>query len=108
MARAKSRTVFLVNLGCLVNESPTEDEQRRMHFPRGMGRRLAKYLVLIETYRTALKKVARKTGATIIDIESLFSTAESRKVFNDSVHFNAEGAEMVAARVAETVLPHIR
>jgi lysophospholipase L1-like esterase len=49
LAKAKGRVIYMLNYGGLVVENPTDEEKMRMHFPRGMGRRLAKYLSLMES-----------------------------------------------------------
>ena len=108
LAHSKGRTVRLLNYAGLVVENPTADEQRRMHFPRGMGRRLHKYLSLMNSYETALDKVSKETGTPIIDVESRFVDAESREVFSDSAHFNERGSEMLAEVVAGAIKSEVK
>lgn len=108
LAQARGRSVFLLDYAGLVTASPTEQERRRMHFPRGTGRRLAKYWALLEAYEGVLQEVSSQTGAPLIDIKSLFGTPEERLVFADSVHFDAAGAERIAAHVADSIAPYIR
>lgn len=108
LAKSRNRKVFLLNYASILNEAPTPEEQRRIHFPRGMGKKLAKYLALKMSYEAALHKVASETGTPIIDIESIFRDPESRKVFSDAMHFEAEGADRIADRVATEVAPLIK
>lgn len=108
LARSRQREVLLLNFACLLSPDPTEDEQRRIHFPRGMGRKLQKYLLLKQGYEKALHRIAEKTGTPIIDIEALFPDAASRQVFTDAMHFNVEGAEKIAGKVAQQVAPLIK
>jgi len=108
LAQSRGRSVRLLNFAGIVRESPTADEQRRMHFPRGMGRRLQKYLLLIHAYDSALLKVAAETGTPILDIASLFDDPEKRRVFTDSLHFTAEGSAVIARYIAETLKTDIK
>ncbi len=108
LARSRGRQVRMLNYAGLVGEAPTPDEQTRIHFPRGMGKRLAKYLALKKSYEAALLKVAKETNTPIIDIESYFSNPEKRRVFTDSMHFTQEGSDLVAAVVSAAVVGDIR
>jgi lysophospholipase L1-like esterase len=103
LAKSRDRRVFLLNFADVVTESATPDEQRRARFPRGMGRRLHKYLALKKSYRAALRTAAEKTDTPILDIASLFMDTESRNVFTDTIHFTPEGAERIAAYVAKHI-----
>ena len=103
LAKAKGRVVHLLNYGGLVVESPTDDEKQRMHFPRGMGRRLAKYQNLMKAYETALANVSQTTGVPIIDVKTWFADPDHRRVFTDSAHFTEEGSDMFANIVADVV-----
>lgn len=108
LAKAKDRKVRILNYAGVVVESPTPDEQRRMHFPRGMGKRLCKYLALKGAYLKAIDTVASQTDTAVIDIASFFTDPKSRRVFTDSMHFNEQGAEMIGSIVAEAILDDIR
>ena len=79
-----------------------------MHFPRGMGRRLPKYLTVMQSYESAPAKVSQQTGVPIIDVESRFGDPESREVFSDSAHFNERGSEMLAEVVGEAIKSEIK
>jgi hypothetical protein len=79
-----------------------------MHFPRGMGRRLAKYLSLMKAYEKSLGIVSDRTGVPIIDVKTWFADPEHRRVFTDSAHFKEEGSDMFAEIVAGTVKKDIR
>lgn len=105
LAERRGRRVFVLNRPTLVCDQPTEDEQRRMHFPVGMGRRLAKFLLLIHAYDSALEKVARDKNVPIIDLKSLFATEAERRSFTDSSHFDVVAAERIGARVADALRP---
>lgn len=108
LARSRNRQVFLLNYATLLDDSPTEDEQARMHFPAWMDRRLPLFLTYVDSHEAALLRVAGATNTPIIDIKSLFQNVEDRRVFTDSTHYDVRGAEMVAARVAETISPYVK
>lgn len=103
LAQSRGRVVRLLNWGGLVVGSPTGDELARMHFPRGLGKRLPKYQALLAAYKHALEKVARETSTPIIDVESFFKDPARRSVFTDSNHFREEGAVMFASIVADAI-----
>ncbi len=103
LARARGRLVRLLNYAGLVVESPTEAELHRMHFPRGMGKHLQKYLALKAAYTRALDTVARDTATPIIDVESFFHDPQRRRVFTDSAHFVEEGSVMLGTIVADAI-----
>ncbi len=75
-----------------------------MRFPRGLSGRVHKYLALRRSYSVALTAAAEETGTPIIDIISLFSDAESRRQFTDTIHFTTQGAERIAAYVARRIV----
>jgi lysophospholipase L1-like esterase len=108
LAKAKNRVIYMLNYGGLVVENPTEEEKAKMHFPRGMGRRLAKYRSLMKSYESALTKVSEQTDVPIIDSKAWFADPEHRRVFTDSAHFTEEGSDMFAEIVATTVKNDIR
>ncbi len=107
-ARGRGRPAFVLNFPGLLTPSPTEDEKGRMHFPRGMGRHLAKYLALKDAYLRALRKAGGEEKASFVDLEALFDTAESRRVFTDTVHFDVRGADRVGRALADVLSPLIR
>jgi lysophospholipase L1-like esterase len=108
LAKSRGRQVFALNYASLLSGTPNDDELARMHFPRGAGKSLSKYRLLLASYDKALTKATAQTQTPIIDIASKFPTAESRQVFTDTMHFNEAGAEVIAQRVMEEILPHIR
>jgi lysophospholipase L1-like esterase len=108
LAKSRGRTVYMCNYAGLVNENPTADEQARLHFPRGMGRQLQKYLLLKRSYETALANISRQTGVPIIDIAAVFDTPEKRKTFTDAAHFLEEGSKLIASKVADVISPSIK
>jgi lysophospholipase L1-like esterase len=95
LAKSRGRKVWMLNYGGLVVESPTPDEETRIHFPRGMGKSLTKYLALKKSYEAALSKVAKETSTPIIDVEAYFADPEKRRVFTDP-HFTEEGSKCSA------------
>ncbi|MEX0641316.1 MAG: GDSL-type esterase/lipase family protein [Pirellulales bacterium] len=105
LAKRRGRRVLLLNFASLISDAPTESELARMHFPRGMGKSLPKYRLLIAAYSTALGKVARETQTPIVDIASLFDTPERREVFRDTAHYRVAGAERIADRVFQALKP---
>ena len=100
--------MFLLNYAGIVPVSPSSAELKRMQFPRNTGKSLPKYQLLKKSYVKALDKIASLTNTPVIDIEALFDTPESRKVFTDSVHFNVEGAEVIGSKVTEAILPCVK
>jgi lysophospholipase L1-like esterase len=101
-ARRRGRPVFLLGLAGLIREGATAEEEARMDFPRGMGKSVAKLVAVKSAYRAAQ---ARVPGATLVDLEPLFATEEERRSFTDRVHWDARGAERVAARLLDAVAP---
>jgi lysophospholipase L1-like esterase len=108
LAKAKGRIVRMLNYGGLVVENPTPEEQPKIHFPRGMGRRMPKYLALLNAYKKVLQKVSIETNTPIIDVETFFSDPKNRTVFTDSAHFTTEGADMFAEIVSKAVVKEIK
>jgi lysophospholipase L1-like esterase len=104
VARARGRPVFLVGLSGLIRADATPAEEERMNFPRGMGKSVARFVAVTDAYRAAQRRTA---GARLIDLEPLFPDEESRRVFTDRVHFDARGAERIAACLAAAVAPVI-
>lgn len=107
LAKSRGRKVFLCDFAGIVSTDPTPDEKARIHFPRGMGKSLPKYVALFNSYRTALRKVAETTGVPLINLAGGFPDAESRKCFTDSCHFNREGSDRVAGEIVPVVKPAI-
>jgi lysophospholipase L1-like esterase len=107
-AKARGRKVFVIRYASLLTDSPSDEELARMHFPRGVGKSLPKYRLLLSAYTKALDQIASQTQTPVIDIAPLFTTTESRTVFTDTMHFDERGAEMIAQRVMAEILPHIR
>jgi lysophospholipase L1-like esterase len=105
LAKSRGRSVLLLNFATLINDSPTEDELARMHFPRGMGKSLPKAQMLMNAYRTALAKVSQQTQTPIVDIAALFPTPKERVDFTDSGHFNVAAAKRIADRVFQDLKP---
>jgi lysophospholipase L1-like esterase len=103
LARSRGRHVLLLNFASLISDDPTAEELARMHFPRGMRKSLPKYRLLMAAYLSALEKVARETDTTLVDIAAAFDTPERRKTFSDSVHYDRDGSERIAALVADAL-----
>jgi lysophospholipase L1-like esterase len=101
-ARARQRPVFLLGLAGLIHEGATSDEEARMNFPRGMAKKIARFVAVKDAYRAAATRVE---GTTLVDLEPLFADEAARRSFLDRVHLDARGAERVGARVAEAVAP---
>jgi lysophospholipase L1-like esterase len=101
-ALASGRPVFVLGLAGLIHEGASADEEARMNFPRGMGKKIARLVAVERAYRAAQ---ARVRGATFVDLEPLFADEESRRSFTDRCHFDARGAERIGARVADAVAP---
>lgn len=104
LAQSRGRKVYLTNYAGLVREHPTDDELQRIQFPRGMGKKLAKYLILKAKFDAALVRVSNQTQAPIIDIAAEFDTPEKRKCFTDASHFLEEGSDRIAGCVAGRLL----
>lgn len=101
-ALVAGRPVFVLGMAGLIREGATADEEARMNFPRGMGKKVAKLLATESAYRAVQ---ARVRGTTFVDLEPLFADSEGRASFTDRCHFDARGAERVGARVAEAIAP---
>jgi lysophospholipase L1-like esterase len=58
----------------------------------------------VELYNDALRRVARETGATFVEPETILRTAEERGFFfPDGYHLTAPGCQRLAERVAAAV-----
>lgn len=104
LAQSRGRKVYLTNYAGLIREHPTEDELQRIQFPRGMGKKLAKYLMLKAKFDAALVRVSAATHVPIIDIAAEFDSPDKRKCFTDASHFLEEGSDRIAGRIAATLL----
>jgi len=104
LAQSRGRRVFLTNYAGLVREHPTDDELQRIQFPRGMGKKLAKYLALKAKFDAALVRVSTQTQAPIIDIAAEFDTPDRRQCFSDASHFREEGSDRIAGCIASALL----
>lgn len=105
LAKSRGRKVFLCDYAGIVLPNPTSEEKDKIHFPRGMGRNLTKYLALLDSYRTALKNISAKTGTPLIDLAAGFPDASSRKCFTDSCHFGNEGSDRIAGQIVPVISP---
>jgi len=105
-SKAGGSTVFLVSLASVLTHPPTPDDLAIMHFPRGMGRKLALYRAVYDRYRLSLEEVARATGTPIIDLsEVIRDPAIRRDIFTDTMHINEAGAELYGRVLADYLAP---
>lgn len=93
--------VYLLTLAGLITYEPTKEEILRMHFPRGMGKKLEIYKAVYQKYCEALDRVAKKTGVSVIDLRKLIRTEKRRKIFRDTMHITVKGAERFGVYIAE-------
>ena len=101
-------TPYLLSLAGLVGHQPTESERARMHFPRGMHRKLAIYEAVYAAYDRSLRNLAAETATPLIDLEPLIQTPQQRTFFTDTMHIDAQGAAAFAEQIATVLGPHIR
>lgn len=102
-ARARYPNVYVMTVGTLCSDSPTEDELSRAHFPVGMDKNLRKLTRLVRRYNEVVRKVAHEEQVGLIDLEMAFDSVEGRKMFNDTCHVNDAGAERIARAVMEVI-----
>ena len=104
----RGSVVYLVVCAGLITYPPTPDELRRMHFPRGMKKKLAIYKSVYVKYTESLERVAGITRTPLIDLRELIRGAEERRIFTDTVHIDTEGAERFGNYMADAIRPGVR
>ena len=91
------------------SEAPTEKALRKGHLPEFTTN---PYVLarLSEQYNIALKKLARESGVSIIDLEkwSSKSLQPRDEYFSDSVHLTSQGLAKVGQKIAVDLLPLIK
>ncbi len=95
--------VYLMTMSTITNDSPTPEEMRKAHFPKGMSKNLRKLGVLVAAYNQAIRTVAREENVPILDFFELFDSHEMRALMVDSCHFRPEGAIYAARLVADEI-----
>ena len=105
IGKLKSRgvSVYLVTLPGLVTYDPIDDEIRKMYYGPGMKNKLAIYQSIYGRYQEVLLEVARHTGTPTIDLRKLIKSSDRRRVFTDTMHFDAAGAELFGREMADAV-----
>jgi lysophospholipase L1-like esterase len=100
-------SVYLLSLAGLMTYTPTNDELARMHFGRGMNKKLEILMEVYNKYQDALGKVSISTETTIIDLRKLIKTTEQRYIFTDAMHINEEGAKSFGFFIANAIKPDV-
>jgi len=95
--------VYLSTLAGLITYPQTDEELARMHFARGMNRKLEIYRAVYEKYEEALEEVSINTETQLIDLRTLIRNPRQRNIFTDTMHINVKGAEVYGNYIAETI-----
>ena len=83
---------------------PHGKSDRKMHFARGMKRKLAIYESVYSKHQKELENVAQTTQTLIIDIQELIQDVKTRDaVFTDMMHITEQGAELYGNKIAESI-----
>lgn len=101
--RAQGSYVYLVNLAGLNTFDPTESEIARMHFSRGLDKKLSRSKAVYDKYEAALELAAEEANTPTIDLRTLIDTVEKRAIFTDTMHINVEGSEIYGEYIAEEI-----
>lgn len=105
--KKKGADVYLIAPAGLVTYNPTDDEIRKIHFPRGMKRKLSLYKAVYASYMRALEEVAVNNDAPLVDLREIIRTEEQRRIFQDTMHINVDGAEVFGSYIAEFIKPEV-
>lgn len=105
--KKKGAAVYLISPVGLITYHPTNDEIRRMHFPRNIKKKLAIYKAVYTKYMAALEEVSINNRAPIIDLREIIQSEEQRKIFQDTMHINIDGAEKFGNYIAEFIKPKV-
>jgi len=95
--------VYLSTLAGLITYPQTDEELAKMHFARGMKRKLEIYRAVYEKYEEALDEVSRSTETQLIDLKSLIRNPSQRDIFTDTMHINVKGSEVYGNYIAEII-----
>ena len=101
--KEQGSTVYLLTLAGLITYPQTDEELARMHFARGMKRKLEIYKAVYKKYEEALEEVSISTETPIIDLRELIRSASQRDILTDTMHINVKGAELYGNYIAETI-----
>ena len=107
-AKTDQSLVYLLSLPGLITYPPTEEELQIMHFPRNMKKKFAVYKGVYDKYLSALKKVAADTRTQIIYLDQLIKTPEQRRIFTDTMHIDAEGADAFGRYIGHEIKSKVR
>ncbi len=78
-----------------------------MHFPRNINKKLKIYQSIYQKYNDSIEDIAQQTQTSIIDLRTLITSPEKRKIYTDTMHLNETGAEVYGAYIADMIKPHV-
>jgi lysophospholipase L1-like esterase len=102
-SKAHGSLVYFLSLPGLITYRPTEEESKRMHFPRNIRKHLRAYKAVYEKYLAALKTVSTETQTPIIYLDNLIETPQQRTIFYDTMHITEEGSQRFGRYIANEI-----
>jgi len=99
--------VYILSLASLLSYPATEDELKRMHFPRGINKKYEVYKGIYEKYALSLDKISNDLQVSIIDLNHIIATPEQREIFTDTVHITEQGAVRFADFIASELCSRV-
>jgi lysophospholipase L1-like esterase len=103
LAKKRYPHVYVMTMATITNGSPTPDELRKAHFPKGMSKNVHKLDIAVTAYNEAIRTVARDEDVPVLDFFDLFNSHESRTLLVDSCHFLPKGAARAARLIANEI-----
>jgi lysophospholipase L1-like esterase len=95
--------VYVLTLAGLITYTPTGEELSRMHFFRGMEKKLELEKAVYNKYEKALEKVSKDTDTPIIDLRKLIQSSHERNIFTDTMHINVNGSKVFGDYIAKSI-----
>jgi lysophospholipase L1-like esterase len=103
----RGSAVYLAVCAGLITYPPTAEELPRLHFPRGMNKKLGIYQRVYTKYVEIIEQVGASTHTPLIDLRELVRTPDERRIFTDTMHTGAEGAERYGTFMARIIRPKV-
>jgi len=100
--------VYLSTLAGLITYPQTDKELAKIHFPRGMKRKLEIYKAVYKKYEKALEEVSIITKTKLIDLRTLIRNPSQREIFKDTMHINIKGSEVYGDYFAEAIKKKVK
>lgn len=97
----------LVTLPTVVTADMTEEDLKDSnvffpYYPAGYG--VHAFLQLHGAYNAAVRKTADRYGVSLVDLEAVLSGASRHELFWDTMHPSSKGHQLIAERIAPTIV----